>query len=76
MSLCRRDVMVRREQYQDLLRQAEWERLARPILPTTWATRYCRALHWLGVRLQSWGRKLVELGMTPAYGERLRYGPG
>ena len=72
MSLCRRDVLVRREQCQDLLRQAERERLARLTLSTARATRYRKALLWLGGRLQSWGRRLVELGMTPTYGESLR----
>jgi len=71
MSLCERDVMVRREQCQDLLRQAERERLARLTLSTARAMRYCKALLWLGGRLQSWGHRLVELGTAPTYGERL-----
>jgi CelD/BcsL family acetyltransferase involved in cellulose biosynthesis len=76
MSLCERDVMVRREQCQDLLRQAERERLARLALSMARAMRYRKALHWLGGRLQSWGHGLVELGTTPTDGERLMYGPG
>jgi hypothetical protein len=76
MSLCGRDVIVRREQCQDLLRQAERERLVRPALSRARAARYSKALYWLGGRLQSWGHRLVDLGTTPSYGERLRYGPG
>ena len=70
MSLSEWDLLVRREQCKDLLRQAERERLARLTLSTPRAARYCKALLWLGSRLQSWGRRLVDLGMTPAYGER------
>ena len=76
MGLCNRDVMVRREQYRDLLRQAEREQLARLALSTARATWYCKALLWLGDRLQSWGRRLVDIGTTPTVGERLTYRPG
>jgi hypothetical protein len=75
MSLCQRDVMVRREQYQDLLWQAERERLTRPAPAVVRLTPYCRALLWLGGRLQAWGHRLVDLGTTPRYGERLTYRP-
>jgi len=67
MSLYHRDVLVRREQYQDLLRQAERERLVRLTLTTDRTMWYGKALLWLGGRLQSWGRRLVELGTTPTY---------
>jgi hypothetical protein len=74
MSLCQRDVIVRWEQCQDLLRQAARERLAQRVLSTARATWYCRALLWLGGRLQSWGQRLVEMGRSSTVGERLRYG--
>jgi len=76
MSLCNRDVMVRREQYRDLLWQAERERVARLALSTARGAPYRKTLLWLGGRLQSWGHKLVDLGTTPTYGERLRLGSG
>ena len=80
MSLFERDVIVRREQCKDLLREAERERVARLALSTARATRYdkayCEALLWLGGRLQSWGRRLADLGTPPTVGEHLRYRPG
>jgi len=76
MNLCNRDVMVRQEQYQDLLRQAERERLVWPALSTARAARYRKALLWLGGCLQSWGHRLVDLGTTPTYGEHLVHRPG
>jgi hypothetical protein len=69
MTVFERDLWARREQCKDLLREAERERLARLALSTAQATRYRKAVCWLGGCLQSWGRRLMELGMAPAYGE-------
>jgi hypothetical protein len=71
MYLCQRDVLVRREQCRALRHQAERERLTRRVLVTIRTARYRRALHSLGGRLHAWGQRLMDLGASPAYGERL-----
>jgi hypothetical protein len=52
-----KDILARQEHYNDLLGEAEKERLVRQALAGR-ARRvrlYCRALTWLGLRLVAWG---------------------
>jgi hypothetical protein len=53
------DVLARQERHQDLLREAEQERLVRQMV----AGRdrfYSRALAWLGRQLVAWGWRLQQ----------------
>jgi hypothetical protein len=56
------DIVMRREQYQDLLREAERERLIRAARsgPAAGARLYCRAAYWIGTQLVRWGRSLLQ----------------
>ena len=56
------DVLVQRERYQDLLREAERHRLVRQVLAGRQRRQraYCRAMNWLGRRMVAWGQRLQE----------------
>jgi len=56
------DIVARRERYEDLMREAEQERLMRQMLAGrgTNDRLYARALAWLGRQLVDWGRGLQE----------------
>ena len=57
-----KDVLVQRERYQDLLREAERHRLVRQVLAGRERRQraYCRAINWLGRRMVAWGQRLQE----------------
>jgi hypothetical protein len=57
-----KDVLVQRERYQDLLREAERHRLVRQVLAGRQRRQraYCRAINWLGRRMVAWGQRLQE----------------
>jgi hypothetical protein len=55
------DVLVQREHYQDLLREAEKHRLVRRALAGRQRRyHFCRAMNWLGRRMVAWGQRLQE----------------
>ncbi len=54
-------LMMAREHYQDLLREAEHDRLVQAAMPRkSGSALYARALSWLGSRLVNWGCALEE----------------
>jgi hypothetical protein len=57
-----KDVLVQRERYQDLLREAEKHRLVLQALAGRQRRYhfYCRAMNWLGRRMVAWGQRLQE----------------
>ena len=61
-----KDVLVQRERYQDLLREAERHRLARRVLAGRQRRHrcFCRAMNWLGRRMVAWGQRLQEQHST------------
>jgi hypothetical protein len=61
-----KDVLVQRERYQDLLREAERHRLVRRALAGHQRRYhfYCRAMNWLGRRMVAWGQRLQEQHST------------
>jgi len=73
MYLYQQDIVMRREQYQDLLRQAKLERLIRVARPRPAASvrLHRKAARWLGARLVSWGQNLLQTQETPAHSEQL-----
>lgn len=61
------DFLVRQEQYKDLLREAERDRLFRSAGFRRLGSRrlWWRIADLLGVRIVRWGRKLQRYGTTP-----------
>lgn len=57
-----RDVLVQQERHQDLLREAEQERLIRQAVAARERRDrfYSRALAWLGRQLVAWGWRLQQ----------------
>lgn len=55
-------VLAQQERYEDLLREAERNRLARHelVLKERSSRRHCRAIAWLGRALVAWGWRLQE----------------
>jgi hypothetical protein len=63
------DIVVQREHCQDLLQEAQRERLVKLAQQSREPAHsfYCRAFTWLGRRLVRWGLSLqVRFGPTPA----------
>ena len=56
------DYLVKQERYQDLLREAERQRLVRRVLAGRQRRQraHCRAMNWLGRRMVAWGQRLQE----------------
>lgn len=63
-----KDVLVQRERYQDLLREAERHRLVRRALAGRQRPHrfFCQAMSWLGRRMVAWGQRLQERYGTAA----------
>ena len=63
------DVLVRQEQYKDLLREAAHERLIRTVKPrpTGSGRLYRKAANWFGTKMVSWGCNLLRSDTAPAY---------
>jgi hypothetical protein len=61
------DFLVTQEQYKDLLREAEHERLIQAAgLRQSGSWRLHRKVAgWIGARMVRWGRKLQSYGTTP-----------
>ncbi|MFB0535404.1 MAG: hypothetical protein ACETWR_10515, partial [Anaerolineae bacterium] len=60
------DFLVRQEQYKDLLREAERERLIRAAglrRPGNWSL-HQKIAGWLGTQMAGWGCKLQRYGTT------------
>ncbi len=60
-------VVIQQEHYQDLLREAEAERLIRVagLQPSNpWVTTQ-KMIHWLGSQMVKWGEKLESYGLVP-----------
>lgn len=65
--LSHNDLLIQREHYKDLLREAEHERQIQAILlqePGNWKP-YRKVVNWIGVQMVRWGRKLQQYGTTP-----------
>ena len=61
------DIVMQAERYQDFIRDAERERLARRARAASKSARfYSQALAWLGYRLAMWGRHLQERYSSPS----------
>jgi hypothetical protein len=64
------DVLVRQEQYKDLLQEAALERLmrgwVRDLRPTGSGRLYRKAANWLGTKMVNWGCALLRSDTTPA----------
>ena len=71
------DVLVRQEQYKDLLQEAALERLMRGsvrdgstelevLRPTGSGRLYWKAANWLGTKMVNWGCALLRSDTTPA----------
>jgi len=63
------DVVMKREQYQDLLREAQRDELVKQAQQSREPSRssYRRAFTWLGKQLVNWGLSLqARFGSTPA----------
>jgi hypothetical protein len=60
-------VLVRQEQYKDLLREAALERVIQTIRPRPIGSGelYRKAANWLGTKMVSWGCSLLRSGTTP-----------
>jgi len=71
--LFEQDIAMRREQYKDLLQEAEQERLIQALgpRPSASARLYRKAINWLGTQLVSWGQSLLHPDTTPAGSEQL-----
>ena len=62
-----RDLLFRQEQYKDLLREAEQERLIRAAglrSPVNWRL-HRKVAEWIGAQMVRWGCKLQRYGTTP-----------
>ena len=60
-------VVMQAERYQDFIRDAERERLARRARAASKSAHfYSQALAWLGYRLAMWGRHLQERYSNPS----------
>jgi hypothetical protein len=66
------DVVMRREQYKDLLREAEIERLIRVarLRPAASGRLYRKVSNWLGTQLVNWSRSLLHSDTIPARSEQ------
>jgi len=63
------DIVMQREHYQDLLREAQRQQFAKQAQQSRGPAHsfYCRAFTWLGKRLVCWGLSLqARFGSTPA----------
>ncbi len=62
------DLLFRQEQYKDLLREAEQERLLRTARlrhSGNWKP-HRKVAHWVGAQMVSWGYKLRSYGTAPS----------
>jgi hypothetical protein len=62
------DILLQRERYKDLLREAEQKRLLQAAglrRPGNWRP-HRKVANWIGIQMVRWGRKLQRYGTTPA----------
>jgi len=59
------DYLIRKERYDEFVRQAEKDRLIRLIRPNLLSPTQQRLVRWIGFHMIRWGLKLRRYGMTP-----------